>query len=172
VSAVQKLTDYQLAELRSERDALCRQLLANPKDPERRAVRQRLRVLAFLMKRYDEAGQSHQDADVGHMASDHEFDDADLQPVNVAHPPLQVEPLPIPLAYLAPTYPPLNSNRGFEVIPIASYGLRPLPDGPPVDPSVLAGAMRELEQSGDRPPPLTEEQILAILAEDDAAGRR
>ena len=82
-------SDWQLAEWREERDVHCRQLLANPSDRDRRAATQRLRVLAFLIKRYDPASPAEsQFADLGSAGSLEEFDLEALQPINEPEIPL------------------------------------------------------------------------------------
>ncbi len=56
----------QLSDLRSEVDSLCRQLLANPTNSDRRrVVGRRLRVLSFLLKRYDNTHGQIPFADLG-----------------------------------------------------------------------------------------------------------
>jgi hypothetical protein len=72
--------ESQLAEWRDERDALCRTLLANPNDPARAKVQHRLRVLSFLMKRYNVADSGQDFADLGSAPSIGELDPSAIKP--------------------------------------------------------------------------------------------
>jgi hypothetical protein len=92
----QRPTDWQLTEWRDERDALARMLLANPNDPQRRRVKQRLRVLAFMMKRYDH-GRLHQPfLDLGQVGLADELSDRpEPAPSEFRHPPVSEPEVPV-----------------------------------------------------------------------------